>query len=194
VPYITSPPPTGFYNIGAADLNNDGWTDIVLTNPFDVYMYVLVNNQHGGFTQTIISGFGFNQLLFADLNGDGNLDMVAGANGEGGVGIFLGDGQGGLAPGQYLADVLNIGGPIMVADVNGDGIPDIGLMEGATLAIFLGNGDGTFTASENYFGGGPEPGFLLAQDQHGQPASAGLPDIIEPDGYLGIVVLLNTTK
>jgi hypothetical protein len=128
------------------------------------------------------------------FNGDGNLDAVIGAGGEGAVAVYLGNGQGGLSPGQLLTDVLKIGGPIVVADVNGDGIPDIGLMEGATLAVFLGNGDGTFTPLPNYFGGGPSPGFLLAQDQHGQPASAGLPDIIEPDGTLGIVVLLNTTK
>jgi hypothetical protein len=194
VPYITSPPPTAFYNIGAADLNNDGWTDIVLTNLFDNYMYVLVNNQTGGFNQTVISLFSANQVVFADLNGDGNLDAVVGIGGDGGVDVYLGDGKGGLTYSWGAHDVLNIGGPIMVADVNGDGIPDIGLMEGATLAIFLGNGDGTFTASENYFGGGPAPGFLLAQDQHGQPASAGLPDIVEPDGALGLVVLLNTSK
>ncbi|MGA2591126.1 MAG: VCBS repeat-containing protein [Bryobacteraceae bacterium] len=194
VPFVTSPPPTGFYNIGAADLNNDRWTDVVLTNLFDGYMYVLTNNQQGGFTQTVITGGSFNQVIFDDLNGDGDLDAVVGLGGDGGVSVYLGNGQGGLTFKETLRNLLNIQGPIIVADVNGDGIPDIGLMEGATLALFLGKGDGTFSASPAYFGGGPAPGFLLAQNLHGQSPTAGLPDIVEPDGELGVVVLLNTTK
>ena len=155
---------------------------------------MLTNNQQGGFTQTVITGGSFNQVIFDDLNGDGDLDAVVGLGGDGGVSVYLGNGQGGLTFKETLRNLLNIQGPIIVADVNGDGIPDIGLMEGATLALFLGKGDGTFSASPAYFGGGPAPGFLLAQNLHGQSPTAGLPDIVEPDGELGVVVLLNTTK
>lgn len=191
-PFFTTPPPTGFTNIGATDLNNDGWTDIVLVNQFNYNLFVLVNNQHGGFTQTTISAGSYFAVTFADLNGDGNLDMVAASTQ--GVAVFLGNGQGGLTLKQAPTDALGLGGPVTVADVNGDGIPDIAYMEGGTLALFLGKGDGTFTASSAYFGAGVAPGALLAQNLHGQPASAGKPDIVEPDFNLGIVVLPNLTK
>ena len=35
-------------NIAAGDLNGDGWTDLVLTQESDSYIYVLLNNQKGG--------------------------------------------------------------------------------------------------------------------------------------------------
>src|ERR1022692_2360675 len=66
---------------------------------------------------------------------------------------------------QALQDVLNAPGPAVVADLNGDGIPDIGLMEAGTLGIFLGNGDGTF-ATPFYIGAGPNPGGILAENLH----------------------------
>jgi FG-GAP-like repeat len=81
----------------------------------------------------------------------------------------------------------------MAADVNGDGIPDIGVLEPGTLAIFLGNGDGTF-APPFYLGSAPNPGDVLTQDLHGQSPTGGLPDIIAMDAINGISVLLNLTK
>ena len=53
VPILTNPPPLGFMWIAAGDMNNDGWTDIVATEgDFEANMYVLLNNQQGGFTIT----------------------------------------------------------------------------------------------------------------------------------------------
>jgi len=80
-----------------------------------------------------------------------------------------------------------------VADLNGDGIPDIGLMEAGTLAIFLGNGDGTFQ-SPFYIGAGPNPGGILVGNLHGQAPTSGLPDLIAPDISGGVMVLINTSK
>jgi hypothetical protein len=81
----------------------------------------------------------------------------------------------------------------VVADLNGDGIPDIGLMEAGTLGIFLGNGDGTFQ-SPFYIGAGPNPGDIQPVNLHGQPASAGRPDLVAPDISGGVMVLINTSK
>jgi hypothetical protein len=107
--------------------------------------------------------------------------------------VYLGDGKGGLTEKQALTDALEAPGPIMVADLNGDGIPDIGLMEAGTLGIFLGNGDGTFQ-SPFYIGAGPNPGDIQPVNLHGQPASAGRPDLVAPDISGGVMVLINTSK
>jgi hypothetical protein len=191
------PETAGFANIAAGDLNGDGWPDLILTDPEHNYLYVLIDNQIGGFTEHVITtgarALEPTQVVFADVNGDGNLDAVVGLGLIGGAAIFLGDGKGGLTIQTELKDVIGVPGPVMVADVNGDGIPDVCLMEANSLAIFLGKGNAAF-AAPFYIGAGPEPDAILAENLHGQPASAGEPDIVAPDASGGVTVLINTTK
>jgi VCBS repeat protein/FG-GAP repeat protein len=191
---ITPSPPLGgtFSYIAAGDLNRDGWSDLVLTETFtSTNIYVLLNNQQGGFNQSVLTAYGVFQILLADLNRDGNLDALFSVSG-GGAYVYLGDGKGGLTYKETLVGAA-APGPVMVADVDGDAIPDIGVMGGDTLAIFLGNGDGTFQVPF-YIGGGPSPGDVLVENLHGQLPSAGLPDIVAPDTSGGVMVLINTTK
>jgi len=122
-PIVTTPPYSGFQYVATGDLNNDGWPDLVLTDLFNDFIYVLINNQHGGFAQTIISppigtgAYSPAQVALADLNGDGNLDAVI-ASSYSGAGVFLGDGKGGLTYKDELADpVYSFQNPIAVADV-----------------------------------------------------------------------------
>jgi hypothetical protein len=80
-----------------------------------------------------------------------------------------------------------------VADVNGDGIPDIAEQQGDTIGIYLGQVGATY-APEFEVGAGPSPGDLLAEDLHGQSTARGLPDLVLPDTQRGVVVLINQTK
>jgi hypothetical protein len=58
---------------------------------------VLLNNQQGGFTQTLITdGAGPQGVALADLNLDGNLDAVIWPVGLNNAEIYLGDGKGGF--------------------------------------------------------------------------------------------------
>jgi hypothetical protein len=199
VPLVANPPLGLFTDLVAGDLNGDGWPDLVLTNwYYTSTIYILLNNQHGGFTQSTITAckepFCYpSGIVLADVNGDGNLDLIVAEAESGGVVIYLGDGKGGFTEKQSLSDILMTPGPVVVADLNGDGIPDIGLMEAGTLGIFLGKGDGTFDAPF-YIGAGPTPGGILAENLHGQPASAGHADLVAPDLSGGVMVLINTTK
>src|SRR5262249_43073271 len=116
-------------------------------------------------------------LAVGDLNGDGKTDLVT-ANyiykmdplhgvytiHESGVRVFLGNGDGTFqAPQKYATGR----GPdsVAIADLNGDGIPDLIVANGAsglpvidnTVSVLLGNGDGTFQAAQNYPAGlGPQ--------------------------------------
>ncbi len=190
-PFVPNPQ-SYFTNIAAGDLNGDGYSDIVLTNLFDNYFYVLINNQHGGFTQSVIDNYSPGQVVFADLNGDGKLDAAIGENGFGGVYIYLGDGHGNLTYKETVSSLGNISDVFSVADVNGDGIPDL-LLTGGDIAICFGKGGGGFE-SPLYIGAGPSPASVLAQNLHGQPSLLGLPDIVVPDASEGVVVLINKTK
>jgi hypothetical protein len=81
----------------------------------------------------------------------------------------------------------------MIADLNGDGIPDIAILGADTLEIFLGLGNGTYAIPFDV-GTGPSPTDILVANLHGQGVSAGLPDIIAPDYTGSVTVLINTTK
>ena len=190
---VANPPTTGFSGIAAGDINNDGWTDLVLTNNAVPYnnAFVLLNNQHGGFTQ-VPTNFGATttQPILVDLNGDGNLDLVL----EGG-GVFVGNGTGTFTYRTALPGVPggSNGGVIAVADVNGDGIPDLLVTGFDTLTVSLGE-KGVKYATPFYIGTGPAPNDILVANLHGQSATKGLPDIVAPDGSGGVMVLTNLTK
>ena len=98
-----------------------------------------------------------------------------------------------MAPSPAASNTMGATGPVLVADVNGDGIPDICSIETDTLEVFLGEGGGMY-ATPFYIGTGPSPSTILVENLHGQSASTGLPDIVAPDNSGGVMVLLNLTK
>jgi hypothetical protein len=195
-PIVASPPYGGFSNIATGDINNDGWPDLVLTdaNVPLVDLYVLLNNQKGGFTQAP-TNFGAEtiQAVLVDLDGDGNLDLILSYLTGGGAWVYLGNGRGGFTEQAELVDPMAVSGIVMAADVNGDGVPDIAVLEGDTLAIYLGRGGVTYEPPF-FIGTGPSPGDILVENLHGQLPTAGLPDIVAPDTSGGVMVLLNKTK
>ena len=193
---VASPPSGGFSGIAAGDINKDGWPDLVLTSdvfPTNADATVLLNNQQGGFTQvpTKFGALTYEPIL-ADLNGDGDLDLIL--TGGSGVEVYVGNGTGhfeswGSLEGPFGAT----NGFAVVADVNGDGIPDVLVLGFDTLMVYLGEG-GVKYASPFSIGTGPDPNNILVANLHGQSASAHLPDIVNADGSGGVLVLVNLTK
>lgn len=197
VPIVASVPQGGFSNVAAGDINNDGWPDLVMVsaNLIPVNMYVLLNDQNGGFNQVPSSGGSeTRQVMLADMDGDGNLDVIISSISGASAGVYLGDGQGGFTYHVGAANAVSFpGGTNMVADLNGDGILDIMVQGANTLAIFLGKGGAAY-AEPFYLGTGPSPGSILTANLHGQKPWKHLPDIVLPDLSGGIRVLLNTTQ
>ena len=109
----------------------------------------------------------------ADLNGDGNLDIVVADKGQSYASVLLGDGGGGFAPAvdyqTYPDDYPGWDGlsylllephSVTVGDIGSDGHPDIVVSNSAdgTISVLHGNGDGTFGKPDWYAWGGSGAG------------------------------------
>ena len=158
-----------------ADVNGDDKPDLVVANsgasgaPGSIA--VLLGNGDGTFqpAQTIPLGQQFaypTGLAVADLNGDGKLDIVATDSYDGVLGVFFGNGDGTFQPPQIYFPGGGNPYQVVIRDINADGKVDLlvgqnsapGFGADGTVAVLLGNGDGTFQPAQNYDAGGMASG------------------------------------
>ncbi len=90
----------------------------------------------------------------ADVNGDGKQDVFA-SNLNGVISVLLGNGNGSLQVAKTIASLGAGSYPILTADFNRDGKPDLAvLVPGKTqVRIYLGRGDGSFQAPKLFYAG-----------------------------------------
>jgi hypothetical protein len=171
------PVPPAARSVTVGDFNHDGQADLavadglgvngILDPNFPAGMTVLLGNGDGTFTTAgqydspATPGGGTVNPEFvttADLRGNGITDVIV-SDYDHNLNVFLGNGDGTF--GQALGvDTGEYPRAVAVADVNGDGVPDLVVdnigntnvtpPEAGSVAVLLGNGDGTFQAPTQY--------------------------------------------
>ena len=184
-------------DITFADVNGDGKLDLLILNhgdpnlPNSSTITVQFGNGDGTYQQrvTYACGAGAVSFALADINGDGKPDIIAPLSGayndvtlqSSGPGLYalLNKGDGTFGKPVLISTVAR---SVVVADVNGDGKPDLIVASGG-VAVLIGKGDGTFNSAVFY---NALASTLAVSDVNGD----GKPDIATvSDG--GVGVLLN---
>lgn len=182
--------------LATGDFNGDGLTDIAVTDTaVKGSVFVLLSKGDGTFLKTTLTpttGFELGGIAAADLNGDGFLDLVT-ANAlddaSQGLTVLLGKGDGTFRAPELLTVPLSLGQrSVVVADFNGDGIPDLATAASVNgpIDVLPGKGDGTFDIAVNVpFSSQYTTGYLAAADFDGD----GIPDLAQPDAGQVLVLL-----
>jgi hypothetical protein len=189
-------------SVAVADINGDGKPDLVAVNAYACSgtssgcskgaVGVLLGNGNGTFRGAVIYGSGGNiafSVAVGDVNGDGKLDLLTavrcsdtGDCANSAVGVLLGNGDGTF----LTAITYGSGGydarSVAVADVNGDGKPDLVVANecasesncNGTVGVLLGNGDGTFQTAIAHGSGGYYANSVVVADVNGD----GKPDLV----------------
>jgi hypothetical protein len=192
-------------SVAVADVNGDGKPDVVVANRCqnnscagNSAVGVLLGNGDGTFQPVVpygSAGMFSSSVAVADVNADGKPDVLltnqcSDSNCDGSVGVLLGNGDGTFQAALTYPAGGNQAFSVVVADVNGDGKPDLLATtnnlscSGAScgvVAVLLGNGDGTFQPAVTYPSGGHSVFFssmLAVADLNGD----GKPDIVVENG------------
>ena len=138
--------------VATADLDSDGKLDLAGANFDSDDISIFWGNGDGSFSVSANLGVGGASieasvaLAIADVNGDGQADILTANQAGNTVSVFLNLGE------RQFAAAIEIPtgtGPedLVVADFNGDRVPDIATADllDDTVTVLLGNNDGTFS-------------------------------------------------
>ncbi len=198
---------TAPFHVTAADLSGDGKPDLIVANSQSNTVSVLLNTTAPGATtpsfaaqQTFATSNSPRFVTAADLNADGQLDLIVANSQSNTVSVLLNTTALGLASPSFATQTGFATGSepesVTAADLNGDGKPDLIVANenSNTVSVLLNTtAPGASTpsfAAQTTFATGSNPRSVTAADLNGD----GKPDLIVANqGANTVSVLLNTT-
>lgn len=196
-------------NVVVADFNGDKKLDFATSNNAGQLITLGLGNGDGTFQSSQSYGYSWNApinaIATADLNGDGNLDIVEGGGGTGvGISVMLGSAHGVFGPATSIAlgcGEANRSGvnSIALGDVNGDKKIDVVATSlddpyncyENVIGVLIGDGNGKFKAPVYYpTGTTQQSGSISLADFRGD----GRLDIVVSNADGSLSVLLNNGK
>ena len=143
--------------MAVGDFNGDGKPDVAVADAMDNNVSILLGKPDGTFAAKVDYPVGYrpNSVVAVDLNGDGRVDLAVTNQYDYTVSVLLGNGDGTFRPAMSFPTGGTFPAAIVAGDFNHDGKVDLALVNmnggsAATVAVFLGNGDGTFQAPVTY--------------------------------------------
>jgi hypothetical protein len=165
----------------AADVNNDGYPDLISANNFDGTVTILTNNGQGVFalasTPSVGLGSSPTSIAAVDFTGESRPDLIVADSGADNLTVLANQGNGRFAP----FGALDVGGypqSVAVVDVTGDGFVDVisANYYDNTLTVLDGGGKG-LVRFDSLLSDTNSPFCLAVADVNGD----GKPDVICAD-------------
>jgi hypothetical protein len=183
------------YSMLVADVNGDGWQDLIVDNSGSGGCTIFTNNAVG----MLVSNAAYASGCFAaaDVNGDGLVDLMTGtAASSTSLLILTNNGSGVFGSNATLNIPYGSSGAYMIsgvaaADMNGDGLTDLVAYDGSqpkgTVFVWT-NAAGGFGTYKR-FNAGNESQAMAIGDLNGD----GRPDVVLGNTSISVTVMLNTT-
>lgn len=145
----------GALSIASADFNGDGILDFVIgqssTSP-GLGLVVFLTQSNGSLGKGVVyaQSDAFSYVAVGDLYQDGKADIVASNWATGAVEVLRGNGDGTFQPPTSIP-LPGITNGLVVADLNGDGWPDVAAVgQDSVVYILLNNGKGSLALAATY--------------------------------------------
>ena len=127
--------------LAVGDFTGDGLPDVAVAQAGEPTLAVFAGVT-GGFAPipTVTTGIAATRLAVADVDGDRHADVIALDAPSGTLRVLLGNGNGtfGVVPPQSVSDTQTPGLGLTIADLNGDGKPDVVVSVPQAHAIVVG--------------------------------------------------------
>ncbi len=183
------------------DLNSDGMLDFVASDSSYNQAYVFLATGPETFAAPVTlpgqpANNGSTGIDLGDLDQDGDLDVVFSTWYPGMINTYINDGKGNFTAGAWFTTDREPR-DVAVADINGDGLPDIaaacehwsGPYDSGTAVIHTNNGDGTFAWTHTI----PMPSGVAPYNYKAEPRFVELRDIND-DGANDLITSSNSSN
>jgi hypothetical protein len=157
------PAGTNPISIAVADVNLDGWPDIVMANANDPELWVLTNKADGTFAPAPrIPATTCVKIIAQDVNGDARPDLLLLRN-SGATFVYTNAGGSFTFASSNALNFVDVEG-FAIADLDGDGWVELLTVMGGPIHVFTNDHRGAFTFSAYAFANGFYPWAIVPAD------------------------------